>query len=350
MSPRRRPTSRSGRRGRAPRPGRERTGRVGTGLSRAAAALVAGAALLSGCDAGRETTGPPGREAATVRAAASFPSASASMHGLTQAYDATDSVRIQLQRLPEEAIVLDRFFDFDPAAASTDVSVRVSLDEESEDFFFSMWLYAGSDAVFRGADPVTLEAGRTTSVNVLLEPVPDRLGLPIDLPPITALGDTLQLEGAVLFATGDTIPDALPTWSSLDPEVATATSDGEVVARSEGEARIVASYGGITDTVTVVVDPAVARVIVSPGFASVLVGEDQQFEATLEDANGNVLTGRAITWSSSDPSVATVDGTGLATGESTGSTSIRAEAEGVTGGATLRVTIQIIGSTVGGGS
>jgi uncharacterized protein YjdB len=36
--------------------------------------------------------------------------------------------------------------------------------------------------------------------------------------------------------------------------------------------------------------------------------------ATVKDASGNVLTDRVVTWASSDPAVATVSGTGLATG------------------------------------
>lgn len=316
------------------RSGSRRGFRVATG-----AALLGAALVLAGCDAGQEATGPSGQDAATVRVAASLPAASASMHGAAQAYEATDRLRVQLQRLPEEELVVDRFFDFDPSAPSTEVSVRISLEEEAEDFFFSMRLLADGETVFRGSDPVTLEAGRTTSVDVVLEPVPDRLALPVEVATLTALGDTVELDGAVLFATGDTIPDAIPTWSSLDPEIATASSDGIVVAQSEGEARIVAAYAALTDTVTVVVDPAVANVVVEPNFASIQTRETFQFSARVEDANGNSLTGRTVTWASSNTTVATIDQTGLARADTVaGSTTITAESEGVPGTATLRVT------------
>ena len=44
---------------------------------------------------------------------------------------------------------------------------------------------------------------------------------------------------------------------------------------------------------------AVASVSVSPATPSVNVGQTVQLTATAYDANNNVLTGRAVTWSSS---------------------------------------------------
>lgn len=300
--------------------------------------LLVAALLLAGCDAGEVPAGPSPSSSASVRVSASFTSAAADMHGTAAAFEATEAVRVRLVRSRDEATVVDRVVDFDPSAARTEISLRISLDRESEDFLLDLRLLTGGDAVFRGQDLLTLEAGRTTEADVPLEPVPDRLALPVELPTLTALGDTLQLDGAVLFVTGDTIPDANPTWSSLDPEIATASADGEVVAQGEGEARIVATYEVLADTLIVTVEPLVANVVVEPDFASIEVGEVFQFSARVEDANGNELTGRTVTWSSTNTDVATVDQTGLASGENAGSAGIRAEVDGVTGSATLRVT------------
>ena len=81
----------------------------------------------------------------------------------------------------------------------------------------------------------------------------------------------------------------------------------------------------------------VASVSVVPGSASVQVGQAVQFAATTRDSVGNPLTGRAVTWSLSDPSVATVDGTGRASGVSAGTAIVRATSEGRTGTASLTV-------------
>lgn len=306
--------------------------------------LLAGALLLAGCDAGQVPAGPSASSSASVRVAASFTSAAADMHGTEAAFEATETVRIRLVRSRDEAIVVDRVIDFDPSATTTEISLRVALDRESEDFLLDLELLTGGDAVFRGQDLLTLEAGRTTEADVTLEPVPDRLALPVELPVLTALGQTLQLDGAVLFVTGDTIPEAIPSWTSLDPEIATASADGEVVAQGQGEARIVATYEVLADTLVVTVEPLVADVVVEPDFASIEAGQVFQFDARVEDANGNELTGRTVTWSSTNTDVATVDQTGLARGEGFGSTAIRAEVDGVTGSATLRVTEQFFES------
>jgi alpha-tubulin suppressor-like RCC1 family protein len=49
------------------------------------------------------------------------------------------------------------------------------------------------------------------------------------------------------------------------------------------------------------------------------------------------VVGLGVTWTSSDPTVATIDATGLATGRSPGSTTIGAAADGRSGSTTLTV-------------
>lgn len=57
----------------------------------------------------------------------------------------------------------------------------------------------------------------------------------------------------------------------------------------------------------------VAVVAITPPRAVMLVGESAQLVASLQDADGAEITGRAIAWTTSDPSVATVDGNGMVT-------------------------------------
>src|SRR2546421_8122346 len=51
---------------------------------------------------------------------------------------------------------------------------------------------------------------------------------------------------------------------------------------------------------------------------SVVLGAATQLTATPKDAVGNVLTGRAVTWASSNAAIATVSATGLVTGVAAG--------------------------------
>jgi subtilisin family serine protease len=82
----------------------------------------------------------------------------------------------------------------------------------------------------------------------------------------------------------------------------------------------------------------VASVTVSPSSATGPVGASGQFTATVKDANGNVLTGRTVTWASSNTSVATVDQTGLARAVGPGSAALVATCEGQSGQAQVTVT------------
>src|SRR5213079_1140044 len=66
-----------------------------------------------------------------------------------------------------------------------------------------------------------------------------------------------------------------------------------------------------------------------------------------KDASGNALTGRTITWSSSDNSVATVSSSGLVSGVVAGSATITATSEGQSGPSAITVTPPSAGATFG---
>ncbi len=85
-------------------------------------------------------------------------------------------------------------------------------------------------------------------------------------------------------------------------------------------------------------EPApVAAVVVSPQLAELEVGATRQFEGVTLDSAGSVLTDRRVAWSTSDPAVATIDTTGLATALGPGTNAISASSEGITGVASLTV-------------
>ncbi len=77
---------------------------------------------------------------------------------------------------------------------------------------------------------------------------------------------------------------------------------------------------------------------------SLTTGQTVQLTATPKDANGNTLTGRVVTWGSSNTAVATVNGSGLVSGVAAGSATITATSEGKNGTATLTVTLVPVAS------
>jgi acid phosphatase len=88
-------------------------------------------------------------------------------------------------------------------------------------------------------------------------------------------------------------------------------------------------------------------VTVSPSSASVQVGQTAQLTATPRDASGTPLTGRVVTWSSSDSTVARVSTSGLVTGRAAGSATITATSEGKSGAAAITVTAPSGGAQFG---
>ena len=84
---------------------------------------------------------------------------------------------------------------------------------------------------------------------------------------------------------------------------------------------------------------AVASVTVAPPTASVIAGQTVALTATTSDATGTVLTGRVITWTSANATVATVSPTGVVTGVAAGGpVAITATSEGKNGTAAITVT------------
>ena len=65
-------------------------------------------------------------------------------------------------------------------------------------------------------------------------------------------------------------------------------------------------------------------VSVTPRVSSLRVGQTQQLAATLLDKNGATVSAGAVTWTSAEPTIATVSATGLVTMLTTGSTALAA--------------------------
>ena len=106
-----------------------------------------------------------------------------------------------------------------------------------------------------------------------------------------------------------------------------------------GQLIIVACGGGGGDGITNPPPPvAVASVSVTLGSPSIVVGQTSQGTAVVRDAQNNILSGRTVTWSSTNASIASVaPTTGLVTGVAAGTASIVATSEGRTGQATITV-------------
>ncbi|MEP6495314.1 MAG: Ig-like domain-containing protein, partial [bacterium] len=146
-------------------------------------------------------------------------------------------------------------------------------------------------------------------------------------------------------AGGTVLTGRLITWGSSNDAVATVSANGSVTAVALGTATITATSEGQSGTsaITVIVPP-VASVAVAPPTASVQIGATAPLTATTKDAGGNVLTGRVVTWGSSNTGVATVSATGVVTAVAVGTATITATSEGQNGTSTITVIPVPVGS------
>ena len=152
------------------------------------------------------------------------------------------------------------------------------------------------------------------------------------------VGDSTQAVVTVLSTTSTVIAGRSPTWLSDNTAVATVSQSGMVKALSVGQATISASVDGKTGTAALLVTVIpVGSVTFAPDTASVTVGQATILSVVVKDSVGNTVTGRSMTWLSSDSTKARVTSAGVVTGLSAGTVDIVATVEGKSG--TVRVTV-----------
>lgn len=160
-----------------------------------------------------------------------------------------------------------------------------------------------------------------------------------------ATGSTVALSANVRDANGAALSGRTVTWSSSSTQTATVSSNGVVTGVSPGTSTITATSEGKSGTSVITVpQPApapVSRVTVSPSTLTLNHNQSGTLTAQLTDANGNVLSGRTITWASSDTSKVAVTSGGstalVLASTHNGTVTITATSGGVNGTASVTV-------------
>ncbi len=117
---------------------------------------------------------------------------------------------------------------------------------------------------------------------------------------------------------------AAVTWSSSAAAVATVNASGLVTAVGNGQTTITASAGPAAGSATVTVEQRATTVRVSPRSLVLFVGDTARVVGTALDALGNEMPDAEFEFSSSDATVATVDGTGLVRARAIGAVAVAA--------------------------
>lgn len=194
-----------------------------------------------------------------------------------------------------------------------------------------------------GSATITATAGGKAASGTLTVTVPPVL-LSLTLTPAATtfqVGATRQLAVTATYSNG-TVTDVTTasTFVSGNPAFVSVTNGGLIKGVAAGSSALTASFGGQTANAQATTTAAtVTSIAVTPATASIAVGATQQFVAvaTYSDGLTAVITNSAA-WTSSNNGVATVLGTGVATGVSAGATIITATAGGQAGSGNLTVT------------
>jgi uncharacterized protein YjdB len=189
-----------------------------------------------------------------------------------------------------------------------------------------------------GSATVTASAeGKSGTTTIVVHPIPVST---VAIAPLTSpltVGDNVQLSATTKDSAGNVLGRSV-TWTSSDVSVGTVSATGLLTAKAAGSTTITAAVEGKSATLKVDVQaPRVASVTVTPATPTLAAGRTVQFTAALSDAQGQPVSGRPVTWATSDTALATVGATGLVTTRSQGQVTITASSDGKSGGTAVTV-------------
>jgi subtilisin family serine protease len=186
-----------------------------------------------------------------------------------------------------------------------------------------------------GTAPVEVTAATLTSIGVT----------PAN--PSIAKGTTQQYTATGTYSDSGTQDlTALVDWSTGDLGVASTDASGLLTGNGVGSTSVTATSGAVSGSAAVTVTAAtLVSVDVTPADPSIPKGTQVALTATgvYTDGSTQDLTSTA-SWTSATPAVASVDGTGLVSGLTTGTSSISATSDGKTGSTTVTVTAAALSS------
>lgn len=171
-------------------------------------------------------------------------------------------------------------------------------------------------------------------------PSPDKVASVTVVPaaPEVQVGATISVVTTYKNAQGTGLSGHTITYATSNSSLATVSATGGVTGVAPGVVTVTAMVDGISGSANITVTPPlVAQIAIDQRTPIVLEGATVALTVKTFDFLGHPLTGRTVTWSSSDPTQATVTSDGLVSGVAAGTPYIRVSSEGVTDSVRLRV-------------
>jgi uncharacterized lipoprotein YddW (UPF0748 family) len=165
------------------------------------------------------------------------------------------------------------------------------------------------------------------TVHVLVIPVPVA-SVTLSGPDSISLDDTVSFTATPLDSANAPLEGRIVSWSSSAPAIASVES-GQVIGVGIGTTEITAESEGKSATQSLRVWPQpVASVRIAPETFSLPQFRKTVLSATAFDRRGKVLLDRAVSWSSSAPTIVAISAQGEALAKDVGQATITATVEG----------------------
>src|SRR5215218_1137052 len=213
------------------------------------------------------------------------------------------------------------------------------------------WASANTQAVTVAGGEITAVNAGSAHITATIDGVSGAADVTVTRAPVqsvTVAPATLMVgQKVTLVATvragGVVVTDRTVTWSMPANAFASINSTtGEVTGLAAGAATATAVAEGKSGSATVTVTPIpVATVSIDKPSPSIVQNASTTLTATTKDAGGNTLSGRVVTWQTSDASIASLSATTgssvQVTGGVAGTATITATSEGRTTTSTVTV-------------
>lgn len=185
----------------------------------------------------------------------------------------------------------------------------------------------------------------TFTVNII-EPIAVVVdSIAISGPSSVNVNSSIQLVATLHYSDGHSEQSAV-NWS-LNNSNATVSASGLLTGLSAGPVVVTAGHSGKFSNAHVInvvedITPVTLNSISISGPSEVAVQSSIQLIATLHYSNGTTDTGGAVSWSTSNSSIATINGQGLLQGASSGSVVVTVSSAETTPATTETVTITVV--------
>ncbi len=246
------------------------------------------------------------------------------------------SMRLTAQALDANGAILTdvsmRWFSANPDVAIVDAAGQVTA------------VSPGETRIFAASGP---QRGFATITVPQLPPAAIALRMPVDAVPA---GASAQLLVRVTTRTGTLIDDAGVRFESSDLDVASVDALGRVFGRQPGTARVRATMGDVSQTVSVrIIANAAGEYRIVPDGGTIRTGDVVRFRVDAFASNGDPVAGISPAWSMSGPGaqIETEGAAGVFVAEAPGRYQITAQVgEQISRGTVVTVTQRSIPATL----